>query len=291
MAKKGLYYNINKRKEAGTSRSKANSTISPEAYKNMQEGFPNSKKNRGAYLKKKKFKPHTMYDKNGKPYKANTMQEHLDMKKKGYGHKKKKGAYMKKADAGYKMGKKKKSFPDLNKDGKITKADVLVGRGVAPAQGRRPQRNVRSEMPYNTSKRKKLIDGSGKEGLYRKKKGAYMQAMKNKIGMKAGKVVRKTLTNTRPVKSKMDMKDGLYRNRAILSVSADQVGGGSGVRYYSGEGSSQLPNLARQKAPFRARMKMATAPQDSIPASQIPMMFEDAPKKKKRKGLFRRRSK
>lgn len=25
---------------------------------------------------------------------------------------------------------KKKSFPDLNKDGKVTKADVLKGRGV-----------------------------------------------------------------------------------------------------------------------------------------------------------------
>jgi hypothetical protein len=29
-----------------------------------------------------------------------------------------------------KMKNKKKSFPDLNKDGKITKADVLKGRGV-----------------------------------------------------------------------------------------------------------------------------------------------------------------
>lgn len=28
------------------------------------------------------------------------------------------------------MPKKKKKFPDLNKDGKITKADVLMGRGV-----------------------------------------------------------------------------------------------------------------------------------------------------------------
>ena len=28
------------------------------------------------------------------------------------------------------MKNKKKSFPDLNKDGKITKADVLKGRGV-----------------------------------------------------------------------------------------------------------------------------------------------------------------
>ena len=43
MAKKGLYYNINKRKKAGTSRSKKNSTISNKAYKNMQAGFPKKK--------------------------------------------------------------------------------------------------------------------------------------------------------------------------------------------------------------------------------------------------------
>jgi len=29
-----------------------------------------------------------------------------------------------------KKKKKKKSFPDLNKDGKVTQADVLMGRGV-----------------------------------------------------------------------------------------------------------------------------------------------------------------
>ena len=29
-----------------------------------------------------------------------------------------------------KKAKKKKSFPDLNKDGKVTQADVLMGRGV-----------------------------------------------------------------------------------------------------------------------------------------------------------------
>ena len=45
MAKKGLYYNINKRKKAGTSRSKSKSTISDKAYKNMQAGFPKKKKN------------------------------------------------------------------------------------------------------------------------------------------------------------------------------------------------------------------------------------------------------
>ena len=39
-----LYKNINKRKAAGSSRSKKNSTISDKAYANMKAGFPKSKK-------------------------------------------------------------------------------------------------------------------------------------------------------------------------------------------------------------------------------------------------------
>ena len=38
-----LYANINKRKKAGTSRTKKNSTISNKAYANMKAGFPKSK--------------------------------------------------------------------------------------------------------------------------------------------------------------------------------------------------------------------------------------------------------
>ena len=34
----------------------------------------------------KDFKPHMMYDKSGKGYKANTYEQHLAMNKKGYGH-------------------------------------------------------------------------------------------------------------------------------------------------------------------------------------------------------------
>ena len=44
MARQGLYANINKRKQAGTSRSKKKSTISAKAYKNMKAGFPKKKK-------------------------------------------------------------------------------------------------------------------------------------------------------------------------------------------------------------------------------------------------------
>ena len=44
MKPKGLYYNMNKRKKEGTSRSNEDSTISPKAYKNMLAGFPKKKK-------------------------------------------------------------------------------------------------------------------------------------------------------------------------------------------------------------------------------------------------------
>ena len=37
---KGLYANINARKKAGTSRTKAKSTVSKKAYSNMKKGFP-----------------------------------------------------------------------------------------------------------------------------------------------------------------------------------------------------------------------------------------------------------
>jgi hypothetical protein len=38
-ARKGLYYNINQRKKAGTSRSKKESTISKKSYKSLLAGF------------------------------------------------------------------------------------------------------------------------------------------------------------------------------------------------------------------------------------------------------------
>ena len=48
-----LYRNINKRKKAGTSRSKKNSTISEKAYKNMKAGFPKKGKKKKTKKKKK----------------------------------------------------------------------------------------------------------------------------------------------------------------------------------------------------------------------------------------------
>tara|TARA_R110000765_G_scaffold141148_1_gene241911 strand:+ start:132 stop:266 length:135 start_codon:yes stop_codon:yes gene_type:complete len=44
MATKGLYANINARKNKGTSRPKSKSTVSATAYKNMKAGFSKKKK-------------------------------------------------------------------------------------------------------------------------------------------------------------------------------------------------------------------------------------------------------
>lgn len=54
--KRGLYDNINARKRAGTSRSKKNTTISPEAYKDMQSDFGRAKKTAGGEMKRMKKK-------------------------------------------------------------------------------------------------------------------------------------------------------------------------------------------------------------------------------------------
>ena len=47
-----LYDNINARKAAGPSRSKADSTISDKAYANMKAGFPKKKKKKKSRLVK-----------------------------------------------------------------------------------------------------------------------------------------------------------------------------------------------------------------------------------------------
>jgi hypothetical protein len=51
-SKNSLVGNINRRKKEGTSRSKDESTISPHAYEQMKQGWPNSKANRKKATKK-----------------------------------------------------------------------------------------------------------------------------------------------------------------------------------------------------------------------------------------------
>jgi hypothetical protein len=92
------------------------------------------------------------------------------------------------------------TFPDLNKDGKVTQADILMGRGVGgkkskdkkPAAAKKPA-GKRTMMPGMTSAKMPKIKGAegiDKKGVYQKggsvkPKGMKAGGMKPK-GMKAG---------------------------------------------------------------------------------------------------------
>ena len=102
---------------------------------------------------------------------------------------------------------------------------------------------------------------------------------KKKYGYQdGGTVLLNTLLENSSVQSP---EPGLFDVGSILSISADQVGGEGGRRYYLGEGQSRMLNMARRKAAMRARQKMASTPQDSIPAALVDSYFEQAPKEEK----------
>lgn len=86
-----------------------------------------------------------------------------------------------------------------------------------------------------------------------------------------GDVKRKTLYGVGGDKDEGSIKydDDSYKYKRILSILADQVGGGEGLRYYSGEGVSDRLQSSKDQAGFDARQKMAFAPQDSIPFDMI----------------------
>ena len=72
----------------------------------------------------------------------------------------------------YKMGgtvkaKDGKSFPDLNKDGKITKADILKGRGVIAKSG------AKMKMGGKAAKQAAIAIAMKKDGVTPKKKMQY----------------------------------------------------------------------------------------------------------------------
>ena len=123
MAKPGLYANINKRKKAGTSRSKSKSTISPEAYANMKAGFPKSKKKTamgGGMMMKKKTKTKT-----GSTVKP----DYLDMDKDGNKKESMKKAIMDKKGKGKMYGSTVKKPKKMY--GSTVKKPKKMGGGMA----------------------------------------------------------------------------------------------------------------------------------------------------------------
>lgn len=104
--RKGLWHNIReKKKREGKNYKPAKpgdkDRPDPEAYKKAQKKKKEAKAEHGQ-KEGEKFKPHKMYDKNGKAYDAKTYEDHLRMRKMGYTHENPKI----KSESGYKKKKK-----------------------------------------------------------------------------------------------------------------------------------------------------------------------------------------
>ena len=109
--------------------------------------------------------------------------------------------------------------------------------------------------------------------------GGYMQGYQE-----GGPTKRKTLYDVGRDKDEgiVDYDDDSYKYKRILSIPADQVGEGGGLRYYAGEGISDRLQSSKDQAGFDARQKMAFAPQDSIPFDMISNYL-----KPEKKGLMK----
>ena len=118
--------------------------------------------------------------------------EGFDARNQNYNMLKKNGGMMKKAKNG-------KSFPDLNKDGKITKADILKGRGVIAKKGATVKKAFLGSL-LGGGAGKSMLGGMGKQmlgGLAGKalggmmKKGGSIKKDESSAKMKSGGSMKK----------------------------------------------------------------------------------------------------
>lgn len=152
-AKNGLWDNIRKKKEREgknyrPAKKGDKDRPDPDAWKKAQS--------------KEDFKPHKMYDKDGKPHMAETYEDHLEMKKKGYTHE---------ANAAFKYENPKTGEVFLYQRKGTYKKDgtVLSFRGVA---AKYKGRTVKLNKPFRTPSGPKksavyVKNGSGKVVIVR----------------------------------------------------------------------------------------------------------------------------
>jgi len=100
----------------------------------------------------------------------------------------------KKKMGGAVKAKNGKSFPDLNKDGKITKADILKGRGVIAQNGTTQKKESLSEKNAREWKEIKARENRIEAAKKEKEKNSHSNARANKVvgrTMKSGGVMKK----------------------------------------------------------------------------------------------------
>lgn len=91
-----------------------------------------------------------------------------------------------------------KSFPDLNKDGKITKADILKGRGVIAQKGATVKKKTGMDAVKAVGKYVSTFGGATERDNPKQKDINIVKKLKetgtkvkNKLGLKSGGTVKK----------------------------------------------------------------------------------------------------
>ena len=135
------------------------------------------------------------------------------------------------------MAKAKKKFPDLNKDGKITKADILKGRGVFKKGGKIKAKKSSSTPAYVASKsrqaaEKMLDDKLRSEGYTQGRSDARAPKFKLTQDTKSGEYRYREYSKGGKVKSRVNeagnyTKPGM-RKRLFESIKAGSKGGRPG---------------------------------------------------------------
>jgi hypothetical protein len=148
-----------------------------------------------------------------------------------------------------------------------------------PGLGKLPEK-VRNRMGYMQE------GGMVDDSLMGMRYGG-MAMKKNMMGMQeGGSVMSKVLRNVgRDLdRGGIEQEGDMFNFKRVLSVPAEQVGGGEGLRYYAGEGMSDRMQMSRNKAYMDAVQKMVSAEQDSIPMAMIDEYL--APKKRSLRDLL-----
>ena len=91
-----------------------------------------------------------------------------------------------------------KSFPDLNKDGKVTKADILKGRGVIAQKGAKVKKKTGMDAVKDVGKYVSTFGGATERDNPKQKDINIVKKLKetgtkvkNKLGLKSGGTVKK----------------------------------------------------------------------------------------------------
>ena len=155
-----------------------------------------------------------------------------------------------------------KSFPDLNKDGKISRADVLVGRGVIPAKkmqmGSKELKTMRKDLPKsmtptadNLKNKVKGVVKGVKDFVKEPKKtlsklNPIDNAMKSTDKKMCGSKGMKYADGTKSIKFKKPMikrADGSYSQQGLYD----------NIRKNKGSGKKPTPEMLKQEKKIKAK--------------------------------------